>query len=267
MTKYFSIFKISFAQEFAYRLNFIMWRVRNVMQVILVYFLWGSVFSDPSRQVFGYDRERILTYIFGILVLRAIVISAKVVEMSAEISDGRIINYLLKPVNYFKYWASRDVASKTLNLSFAAVELVVLYFIFKPQIFLQTNLFTLCIFVFSVGIALVLYFCLLFLVNLPTFWWPENGWAFQFLFMVVILEFLSGSVFPLDIFPSVLQKILYFLPAPYLLFFPLQVYLGKLSGLDLVKGLGISCAWILVLLVAIKIIWQKGLRAYSAEGR
>ncbi len=64
LAKYISIFKISFAQEFAYRLNFIMWRVRNVMQILLLFFLWTTVFSDPARVVFGYDRAKMLTYVF-----------------------------------------------------------------------------------------------------------------------------------------------------------------------------------------------------------
>ena len=55
MKKLWSIFKISFEQEFAYRLNFILWRVRNVFQVLLTYFLWSTVFTNPNTQIFGYD--------------------------------------------------------------------------------------------------------------------------------------------------------------------------------------------------------------------
>lgn len=267
MNKYWQIFKISFAREFAYRLNFIMWRVRNVMQLVLVYFLWSSVFADPDREVFGYDREKILTYVFGILVLRAIVLSARVVDMAGEIANGEITNYLLKPVSYFKYWASRDLASKVLNLGFAAVEIIILYFVFRPQIFIQTDLLVLTATLVSIGFAAVLFFCLLFLVNMVSFWLPENGWAAQFLFIAIIAEFLSGGVFPLDIFPAVFQKILYSLPFPYLLFFPLQVYLGKIGGLNLIWGLTTGAAWILVLLTLVKTVWARGIKNYSAEGR
>lgn len=267
MKKYFSIFKISFQQEFAYRLNFIMWRVRNVMQIILVFFLWSSVFADPSREVFGYNREKILTYVFGILILRAIVLSARVVDMAGEIANGDIINYLLKPINYFKYWASRDIASKFLNLSFAAVEITVLYFIFKPQLFIQTDFLILTGTLISVAFAMVLFFCMLFIINMVTFWMPENGWAAQFLFIGIITEFLSGGAFPIDIFPQALQRILYTLPFPYLLFFPLQIYLGKAGGADLIRGFVISGGWVIVLLLLVRSIWGRGLKNYSAEGR
>jgi len=263
MKKYLAVLKISLAQEFVYRLNFVVWRVRNVLQFILIYFLWSSVFSDPARQVFGYDRTKILTYIFGILVLRALVFSARVVDMAGEISEGKITNYLLKPVNYFRYWASRDAASKLLNLGFATAELIALYLVFKPEIFLQENPFILAAFFLAVTFALILFFCILFLVNMIAFWLPENGWAAQFLFIVIITEFASGGVFPLDIFPSLIQKILYSFPFPYLLFFPLQVYLGKATGLALIKCLVAAGIWTLVLLVIIKAVWRRGVKNYA----
>ena len=267
MKKYLQIFKLSFQQEFAYRLNFVMWRVRNILQIILLFFLWSSVFKDPQTEVFGYNQEKILTYVFGILILRAIVFSARAVDVAGEISNGDITNFLLKPVNYFKYWATRDIASKILNLGFSVIEITILFLILKPNLFLQTNLLTLFAVLISLTMAVILFFCLLFITNMSAFWMPENGWAAQFLFIAIITDFLSGGVFPLDILPLAFQKVLYSTPFPYLLFFPLQVYLGKIAGLEVIRGLVTSFAWVFILFVAVKFIWVKGLRRYSAEGR
>lgn len=267
MKKYLQIFKLSFQQEFAYRLNFVMWRVRNILQIILLFFLWSSVFKDPQTEVFGYNQEKILTYVFGILILRAIVFSARAVDVAGEISNGDITNFLLKPVSYFKYWATRDIASKVLNLSFSVFEITVLFLILKPSLFLQTNPVALFAVLISLTMAVILFFCLLFITNMSAFWMPENGWAAQFLFIAIITDFLSGGVFPLDILPLAFQKVLYSTPFPYLLFFPLQVYLGKIAGLEVIRGLVTSFAWVFILFVAVKFIWVKGLRRYSAEGR
>lgn len=267
MKKYFQIFKISFQQEFSYRLNFIMWRVRNVLQIILTFFLWSSVFKNPETQVFGYNQEKILTYVFGILILRAIVFSARAVDIAGEISNGDITNFLLKPVSYFRYWATRDVASKALNLGFSIFEITVLMLILRPNLFIQTNIFTLFAVLVSLIFAVILFFCLLFITNMSAFWMPESGWAAQFLFIVIITDFFSGGIFPLDIFPLAFQKFLYSTPFPYLLFFPLQVYLGKLAGFEIIRGLITSFVWVLILFVMLKFVWTKGLRRYSAEGR
>ena len=84
MKKLLSIFNISFQQEFAYRLNFILWRLRNVMQILVFFFLWDAVFNDPTKQFFGYDRARILTYAFVLIVVRAIVLSSRSVDVAGR---------------------------------------------------------------------------------------------------------------------------------------------------------------------------------------
>lgn len=267
MNKYLQVFKISFQQEFAYRVNFIMWRVRNVLQIFLVFFLWDTVFSDPGRVVFGYDRTRILTYVFGLLLVRAFVLSARAVEVAGEISRGDLSNYLIKPLSYFKYWLTRDLSSKTLNLSFAVVEAFVLYLILKPPFFIQTNLFFIAGFLLALAAAMFIYFTLLFITSAVPFWIPEAGWGTHFLFSVVIVEFLSGALFPLDILPVGVHNLLNFTPFPYLIFFPLQVYLGKITGFALFRGIFVSVFWAGALWFIMRSIWNRGLKVYQAHGR
>jgi len=177
VNKYLQVFKISFQQEFVYRVNFIMWRVRNVLQIFLVFFLWDTIFSDPGRVVFGYDRARILTYVFGLLIVRAFVLSARTIEVSGEVARGDLSNYLLKPLNYFKYWLTRDISSKTLNLAFAAVEAFILYLILKPPFFIQENLLSLGFFLIAIISAMFIYFVLVFIISAVPLWIPEAGWG------------------------------------------------------------------------------------------
>ncbi|MBI4157661.1 ABC-2 family transporter protein [Candidatus Woesebacteria bacterium] len=267
MKKYWSIFKISFQQEFVYRLNFIMWRVRNVIQIFLVYFLWSTIFSDNTRTLFGYDRAKILTYIFGILIVRAVVLSARAVDVTNEIARGDLTNYLLKPISYFKYWLTRDLSSKVLNLFFAVFEFLFLYLILRPEIFLQTDPFNLIFFAISLMFAVFLFFVILFITSAVSFWAPEISWGAQFFIIFVIIEFLSGSLFPIDILPVFMQKILYLTPFPYLIFFPLQVYLGKISDLAVLGGLLTTLVWSVTLWFLMTSIWRRGIRIYKAEGR
>jgi len=267
MNKYIQVFKISFAQEFAYRLNFIMWRVRNVTQILVVFFLWDTIFSVQGRELFGYTRDKIITYVFGLIFVKAFVLSAKAQDVAGDIARGDIINYLLKPLNYFKYWLTRDISSKVLNLIFASIEFSILYLILKPPFYFQENLLTILLFLVSIGIAMYIFFLILFIVSAIPFWAPEMGWGGHFLVTVILVEFLSGSLFPLDILPVSLQNILNFTPFPYLVFFPIQVYLGKITGLLLFKGIAISLVWIVFLWLIMNKIWEKGLKAYQAYGR
>src|SRR3970040_1284838 len=191
MNKFLQIFKISFHQEFAYRINFIMWRVRNMFQIFLVFFLWDTIFANSQRIVFGYYRQKMLTYIFGLIIVRALVLSSKANEVGGDISRGDIINLLLKPISYVKYWLTRDLSSKGINLIFAVFEKILLYFILRPDFFLQGNI----------------------------------------------------------------------------LLFSLQIYLGKVGTLIMLRGIGVSFLWLGVLWLLMRSVWFKGLKSYQAYGR
>jgi ABC-2 type transport system permease protein len=237
------------------------------MNILVTFFLWSTVFSDPSRSLFGYDRAKILTYVFGVMILRALVLSARAVDVSREISNGDILNLLVRPINYFKYWFTRDIASKALNLGFAAVEFAILYLILRPAFYFQTNIGFLFGFSLMVFLAVFIFFCLLFIVNMIPFWAPNMGWGAQFLIIVVIVEFLSGAIFPIDILPGAVQNFLYATPFPYLVFVPIQVYLGKVSTAFIVKGVLISLFWSVALWIAMNNLWKKGLKAYEGVGK
>lgn len=267
MKKYLTLFKISFEQEFVYRLNFIMWRVRNVLQIFIVFFLWDTVFSGGNVQLFGYDRSTILTYVFGLILVRAFVLSARAVDVAGEISRGELLNYLVKPLNYFRYWLTRDLSSKALNISFAIVESLVLYLLLKPPFFIQTNPLLIVAFIVSVILAMLIYFVILFMTSSVPFWYPEAAWGAHFLVTTIFIEFMTGAMFPLDILPAKLQSILELTPFPYLIFFPLQVYLGKVPAFDIAKGIVISAVWLVILYLLMRTIWRKGIKAYQAYGR
>lgn len=266
MRKYLGLFKISFQQEFVYRLNFIMWRVRNVLQILVAYFLWTTLFIGGGK-IFGYDKNQILTYIFGVLIVRALVLSSRAIDVAGDINSGDLTLSLLKPINFFKYWLTRDFSTKALNLFFAFFETLFLVLVLKVPFFFQTNFSFLLPFSFSLVLAILIFFFLVLLIDMVTFWAPEMQWAGQFIFLAIITEFLSGAIFPLDILPQALQKVIYFLPFPYLIFFPVQIYLGKLALVNTLGGIMVEGFWVITLSLIVNFIWKKGLLRYEAAGR
>lgn len=265
MRKYWQVFKTSWQESFVYRLNFIMRRVRSILLLLTVYFLWRAVFQN-NQIIFGYDQAKILTYVLGTSILRAIVLSSRTAEVGEEISQGNLSLYLLRPISYLKYWFSRDLSEKALNILFSLGELTLLFFLLRPPFLLQTNPLLLLFFALSLLLALLLYFYLDFSLGLIVFWMPESVWAPRFLF-IIILEFLAGGLFPLDILPSGVFNTLQILPFSYLLFFPLNIYLGKIEIEGIMAGLTIGVAWLIIMYEVGQLLWAKGLRLYSAEGR
>ena len=237
------------------------------MQMFLVYFMWATIYSNGSVNYFGYTESKMLTYVFLVLIVRAFVLSSRAVDVSGEISRGELSNYLLKPISFFKYYFTKDLASKSLNLIFAFFEIIVLYLLLKPPIYLQSDAFILVGFLVAVGLAMVMYFILTMLTSFVPFWIPEAAWGVNFLFTAIFVEFFSGSVFPLDILPAAFYTGVSYTPFPYLVYFPIQIYLGQLSPALMLKGFTVMMVWIGFLVLLMNSIWIKGLRVFQVHGK
>lgn len=264
--KYLSIFEISWANAFVYRLNFVMWRVRSVIQLLVVYFLWFSIFKGGGTLA-GYDKQMILTYVLGTAILRSFVLGSRSTDIGDEIASGDLSNFLLKPMNYFAHWLSRDLADKALNLIFVSVEVALIVFLLKPSVYIQHQAFYLVAFLAASILAMLLYFFLSFMISAATFWYPEySGWPGRFLAFVII-EFLSGGLFPLDIFPPVASKVMQLLPPAFFLFHPMSIYLGRQAISQTLLTLVLMATWLAALFFLARYVWHKGLRVYEAYGR
>lgn len=236
-----------------------------VLKFLMVYFLWTGVFSTTSS-AFGYSQSQISTYIFAILIISSFVTSSVSEQIGSEIASGDISNYLLKPVSYLKYWFTRDIANKALNTLFSIIEVSGLWIILKPQFEVPFNMVNMSFFVMMLLIAAVMYFFLLSLVRFIAFWSPDNAWPITFLF-VVIMDLLSGGIFPLDILPQNLQQIIQFTPFPYIVYFPATFFIGKFGVVEMVRIMIQSLIMLGFVFMANRIVWKQGLKNYASEGK
>lgn len=266
MRKYLQVFKTSWADGFVYRLNFIMWRVRSLVRLLAVFFLWLAILKSRS-EIFGYDQSLLLTYILGTSVLSALVLGSRSQQIGSEIAQGDLSNYLLKPINYFLYWLSRDLADKLLNLFFVFIELALIIWLLKPPLVSLPNPSIIFTFIIISILAMLIYFFFSFLISSFTFWYPEyDGWPLRF-FIFMIIEFLAGGLFPLDILPEFAFKIFRLLPPAYFLYYPMQIYLNRLSANELTAVISTMIFWFLALYLLARFVWRKGLKIYGAYGR
>lgn len=262
--KYLAVASNTWSEMVTYRLNFMMWRVRSVMQLLTMYFLWLVVIPQSS-QIFGYSQQLMLTYIIGVSFLSAIILSTRTQEIGDNIYRGDLSIFLVRPINYFLYWFWRDIGDKLFNISFVIIELFMFFLIVNPPFLFQKDILLVSLTVISVFIATVLYFLIGSLLGMIGFWSPEV-WAPRFI-LLILLQFFAGSLFPLDILPKTLFNIFQATPFPYLLYFPLKIYLGQLSFHLILGGFAISIVWIFILFWTVVFVWQKGLKIYTAVGR
>lgn len=260
--KVLSIIGITLEEAFSYRLNFVMWRVRQVFVFLIPYFIWRGVLGQGG-ELYGYSFGSLMTYLFGTTLLRSLVMGSRTVDLGWMINSGYLTLVLLKPINNFTFMLARDLGDKLYNLSFIVLEVPLLLLLFRPPVFLQSDPLTLLITIVSIILALYIYFYINILFGSIGFW-SRDVWAPRFLLMV-ILEFATGAMLPLDMLPTWLQQILAATPFPSLLYVPLELYLGKSPSPF--SSLALQLFWVVVLGVLARYVWGRGLRRYEAEGR
>lgn len=265
MQKYLTVFNISWQNGFVYRLNFILWRVRILIGILITYYLWTALFQT-NKFLFGYTKEQMLSYVFLTLILRSIILSAKSMDAAGEIQEGKLSNFLLRPLKFHLYWFAADIADKSLNILFSIFEILALFLLLRPPLFLQSNPEILLLFIISVILAVILYFLIGNIASNMAFWLPGNAWGFWFL-LISITELLGGLLFPMDILPKSAYQIIMLLPFPYLIYFPANLYLGQFSNREMVIGFGVMFFWIILAFAVSRLEWKKGLVIYEAQGR
>ena len=264
MRQYLLIAKNTWIETFTYRLNFVMWRLRVTLELLTRYFLWLAIIPKDANFL-NYSQGQMLTYILATAFVSAIVVSTKTADIAADINQGSLSNFLIKPMNYFLYWFSRDIGDKLMNIFFMTGELTLFFIIFNPPFLIQTNPFLIFAFIISTFLAVMAHFYISFSLSLIGFFNPEV-WAPRFIFFVILM-FFSGQVFPLDILPSTIFSVVKFLPFTYLVYFPVKIYLGNLEFAQICEGLTVAFIWTIALYFSAKFFWQKGLKFYTAYGK
>ena len=141
-----------------------------------------------------------------------------------------------------------------------------IWFFLRPALFFPSDVFIIIGFLISAILAVGIYYLLSSLTRFMAFWSPENIWGLAFL-LIVLIEILSGGIFPLNILPKWVFVLLQFTPFPYLVYFPITIISGKLVGLDLLRILAQSSIWLMIIYFLTKFVWKKGLVVYQSYGK
>jgi len=262
--KYRQIFKLTLQEYLAYRLNFFLWRFRSLVFTLTLLFFWLAVYGN-QKTLFGYERAQMFTYLLGVVFLDGLILASRTADLAPQLRSGELSKYLLRPIGLFKFLLARDMADKALNLLFAVLEIGVLIMLLNfsfyfPQTFLEWGLFIL-----QLIISFFLYFFLSLAISLTAFW-TEEIWATRWLLGVVLLDFFSGVIFPIDILPSSVAKLFYLTPFPYLIFSPLKIWLGQVSVRVALSSILVTFIWGAAFYYLSMSLWQKGTRKYGAFG-
>jgi ABC-2 type transport system permease protein len=265
MRKYWHVIKIGFENTLVYRVNFLFRAGFGLIPLLATIYLWQTVYGGKTSPVGGYSLAGMISYYLLVTIVDTLTaVNEDDWQIAADIKDGNISQFLLKPINYLTYRLCLFFSGKIIFTAVSMVPVGIFIFCLRRYMVAPAGGWALAGFLLSTLLAGLLQFFMSYTMALMAFWLLEVSTV---IFMAFAVEYLAGGhVFPLNILPPALERVLNCTPFPYVLFFPVSVYLGQVHGADLWRGLGLQAAWLVFFYLLARVVWRRGIRKYSAVG-
>jgi len=264
MRKYLAIIKTEFQRMLTYRFDYIGFRLANLLEISAQLIIWTVVFQSQTI-VSGYTYREMISYVLiGWLILFLTGSYGFEDKIARDIHRGTLSNSLLKPVSYLKYISVLSLGRVSLALFSSVIMCGILFFLFRNIVLAPAGISSVLLMAAMVVCGYFIKLFLSILTGFIAFWTINIGGPYYSI--SVLIKFLSGAYFPINLLPNLFLNISLAFPFVYTLFFPVQIYLGKLSIADGLKGLGTEIIWLGLLYLGIKIMWKYGIKKYEGVG-
>lgn len=260
MKRYLTLTRAGIIEALQFRLSMLIMVVGNLLYLIVVYFLWKSIYASAGTDIVnGMTFTDTLIYLVLATALFNFMEMYTVWEIGRNIQSGKIVLDLLKPMDFRRYlfWSFSGTFVTQFFFTFLPTFIVVCV-VTKGAIPLGINLLY---FAVSVIMAVMINYSVDFIVGTICLY-TESIWGINIMKQVVVL-LLSGATVPIAFFPEPLKTVVYYLPFQSIYNAPLTLLL---NSENVFKTLGIQLFWCVFMTVISKLFWQVSLRQITVNG-
>ena len=265
LNKYRHAFLIGLQSNLVYRWNFALRGFFSLFHLTAVFILWGAAFMGKG-DLGGYTLNQTLTYFVTLLLLQFFISAFNEdYQISEDIRNGLINQFLLKPINYFGYRFSIFVAARLVSGGLVLVPLLIAFPVLKDSLSFPDEPWRIGVGLGAMLLSAIIQFSIAYCFGLLTFWFLEIQ-GFVILSMAIEAIF-GGQMFPLDLLPTWAYEFSKYLPFYYQMYFPAAIFTGRISDSTAIyQGFIIQIGWVFALLLLNQWLWVRGLRRHTAVG-
>ncbi len=220
MFKYWHVITVGIQNNLTYRFNFLARTLFGLIPLIAILYVWRTIYAGNKQGAIGtYSLAEMISYYLLVTIVDALTaVNEDDWQIAADIKDGNISQFLLKPIDYLAYRLCLFVSGRLTYLAVAAIPLALFILSLSKYFILPKTFAAFGCFLFSVLLTALLQFFTSYALAMLAFWVLEVS---TFIFIVFAFEYIaSGHLFPLDILPPTLRDALFYTPFPYQLYFP-----------------------------------------------
>jgi ABC-2 type transport system permease protein len=255
-----TLVRVYFAVALEYRWQTLIWIFAGLLPLLMLA-VWLVV--AEQRSINGFDQTAFISYYLMVNVARRMTGIWIIFDMDRDIRQGQLSFALLKPIHPMHlYFTAAGLAPKVVSVTMVLIPTVIAALLLGAQYDLAP--LTLLIFLLACLIGLLLEFFGQACVGAMAFW-VTNVFALAELWYITRLLG-SGWLVPLEMFPPSVTQLLHLLPYRYIIGFPIDVIMGRLSAEQTAFGLAVGVVWVAIMGIAFSLLWRAGLKRYGAVG-
>jgi ABC-2 type transport system permease protein len=257
------LWQVNWAEQWQYRANLIMYLLYWLVSPIIYLAVWTSIASSKGS-VNGLTANDFITYYMTLLIVDQITSNIVIHTFAYKVQDGSLSGELVRPIHPMLTNALvNNIAFKVLTIMGFIPIWIVLFFLFKPD-FSSVTLTGILLAIPAMILGFFVGFLLSAAITSLAFWTTRVYSIHEFYYALILL--FSGQFVPLILMPKLIQDIAQYLPFQLLIYFPIQLILGKLSTTQIMQGFGIGLIWLVIAISIFNWIWRNGVKRFSAVG-
>lgn len=261
MRKYWELMKSQIKLDSAYSIWYWSGIVATMLRVFVIYSFWNAVY-DHRVEVSNMPLNMMLTYV--ILAAMLSNYSAGVgYELANQVRDGNVAIELMRPYDLMHKLVALDLGMKITNSIRNTLPILILAFLFLGISLPHTWLMGL-LSIISAIIGIFLGAQLDMIIGILAFW-VFYIWGLRVLRNAVFL-FFSGALLPISMFPEWLQTVSELLPFQSIVYVPVAIYTGQITGSDVYTSILLQLVWLVVVYMVIRLLWSFALRKVTIFG-
>ena len=204
MKKYTTIIKMTLLDKLQYIQNQLFGMIMYAIFIFLFLQLWGYMYSDTDL-IAGYTLNQMTWYVaFTEIMWGGIRPKTIKTEVSNEIRSGKIAYTISKPFNYIGYLMSKYIGETIISvLTYILIGIIISLLIIGPLASFQ--LISIPFILITTIMAALITSFIYILISLSSFWIGDNK-PFFWIYEKIILS--VGVLFPIEIFPAILQPLI-----------------------------------------------------------
>lgn len=255
-----ALIRSSWASWMQYRSFFFVLAFGWMVPPLVSLFVWSAAAGEQG--IDGLGRGQFVAYYLVLILVNQFTYAQTNWTVGDVIRMGSINSWLLRPLPPVFNILASEVAGKVVFMAFTLPVAALLALVLRPE--LEAGAAQVALFFLALLTAWALRFLWGLWLALLAFWASRSDALLAVQDSLIFL--LSGVVAPVALLPGAMQAAAQILPFRYMVGFPVEVLLGRVSGADLWLGFAVQAAWIAVSLGLCLVVWRSGLRRYAAVG-